>query len=280
MHLIIIIGVVSLACLLRISWFPSQGSWSERWQKAVLLFILPPLLILMSVIAILFMGPQGKMIGLSTDWFSYLITICWLILAIIMVIRLGSEGKQFKSEINTYPSQKLSGYSMRILDNPLLFCAQIGFWQPQLVVSKGLIKLLPKEHLEAVLAHEQAHLFYRDTFWFFWLGWLRKITFWLPNTELLWQEILTLREIRADSWAAQKVDPLVLAEALLKVISSPLMVAENLSAAFSNPVPKNRLQERIDALIDDSESDSGLNLWLYAGIVLSLFPLILIPFHN
>ncbi len=280
MHLIMIFGVVSLACLLRIIWLPGKGDWLERWQKALLLFLLPPLLILMSAIAILLMGPQGKMIGLSTDWFSYLITFCWLLLAIIVAVKLGVEGKQFKSKINSYPFQKLSGYSIRLLDSPLLFCAQIGFWQPQLLVSKGLIKFLPTEHLEAVLAHEQAHLFYRDTFWFFWLGWLRKITFWLPNTELLWQEILTLREIRADSWAAQKVDPLVLAEALLKVISSPLMVLENFGAAFSNPVPKNRLEERIDALIGTPKSTSGFNFWIYAGVILSLFPLILIPFHS
>ncbi|MGC1246923.1 MAG: M56 family metallopeptidase [Spirulinaceae cyanobacterium] len=280
MHLIMIIGVVSLAYLLRLSWFPVAGSWIARWQQALLLFLLPPLLILMSGIAILFMGPQGEMIGLSTDWFSYLITICWLLLAVIVAVKLATEAGQFRREINNYPTQQLAGFSVRLLDNPLLFCAQIGFWQPQLVVSKGFIASLSPEHLEAVLTHEQAHLFYRDTFWFFWLGWLRKITFWLPNTEALWQEILTLREIRADSWAAQKVDPLILAEALLTVISSPLMVSKNFSAAFSTPVPKNRLQERIDALINNSELPSGFNFWICAGIIVSLFPLIVIPFHS
>ncbi len=196
MHLIMILGVVSLACLLRLCWFPNQGNWLARWQQALFLFLLPPLLILMSGIAILFMGPQGEMIGLSTDWFSYLITICWLILAVIVAVKLGGEGRQFKRKIHSCPSQKLAGYSVKLLENPLLFCAQIGFWQPELVISKGLIDCLQPKHLEAVLAHEQAHLFYRDTFWFFWLGWLRKITFWLPHTEALWQEILTLREIR------------------------------------------------------------------------------------
>ena len=40
MHLIIIFGVVSLACLLRVSWLPGKGDWLERWQKALLLFLL------------------------------------------------------------------------------------------------------------------------------------------------------------------------------------------------------------------------------------------------
>ncbi len=42
---------------------------------------------------------------------------------------------------------------------------------------------------------------HRDTFWFFWLGWLGRIVPFLPNTEILWQELLTLREIRAAPWA-------------------------------------------------------------------------------
>jgi Zn-dependent protease with chaperone function len=50
------------------------------------------------------------------------------------------------------------------------------------------------------LAHEQAHAHYRDTFWFFWLN---VLTSWLPHTEALWQEILFLREIRADEKAKE-----------------------------------------------------------------------------
>ncbi len=72
----------------------------------------------------------------------------------------------------------------------------------------------------------------------------------------------------------------MLAEALLTVISSPLMVSESFSAAFSTPVPQNRLQERVDALLNNYELPSQFNFWIYAGIILSLFPLVAIPFHS
>jgi len=72
---------------------------------------------------------------------------------------------------------------------------------------------LDNAHLDAVIAHEQAH-FYWDTFWFFWLGWVLHCH--CCNTESLWQELLILREVRADHWAAQQVDPLLLAESLLR----------------------------------------------------------------
>jgi Zn-dependent protease with chaperone function len=93
------------------------------------------------------------------------------------------------------------GEHSRVLDNPIPFSALIGFWQPELIVSQGLLNTLDQDHLEAVFKHEQGHYYYRDTFWFFWLGWVRSISAWLPNTEALWQELLLLREMRADRWA-------------------------------------------------------------------------------
>ena len=56
-------------------------------------------------------------------------------------------------------------------------------------------------------------------FGFFWWGWLRRLTEWLPHSKELWQELLLLRELRADQWAAQQVDPLVLAESLLLMVN-------------------------------------------------------------
>jgi Zn-dependent protease with chaperone function len=142
------------------------------------------------------------------------------------------------------------------------------------------LQTLKPEHLEAVLTHEQAHHYYRDTFWFFWLGWLRRITSWLPNTESLWQELLILRELRADRWAAGRVDALLLAESLLMVVSTPMMGAENFCAAFSRAAPYNRLQERIEALLEQPESPTQSNLWTWCWVLLALLPLIAVPFHS
>ena len=141
-----------------------------------------------------------------------------------------------------------------------------------------MLQSLDPAHLKVVLVHEQGHLHYRDTFWFFWLGWLRRLTSWLPQTESLWQELLILRELRADRWAAQHVDRLLLAEALLSVVSAPQIQPENVCALFSSAVVRNRLNERINALLEPELSSNleGRSWWL----LLVLLPLIVILFHH
>lgn len=280
MHLIMIVAVLSLAWLLRYRYSKPTGNWTQRWQKSLLLFLLPPLLLLMTAIAVLLMGPQGQMVGLHTDGFSYSLVLCCVGLAVGLGVNLATQGWQSMRKIRTYPQIDLDGKPARLLDHLTLFSAQIGFWQPELVVSQGLLKTLTHEHLQAVLTHEQAHYYYRDTFWFFWLGWLRQITAWLPHTEALWQELLLLRELRADHWARQRVDSLLLAESLLMVVSTPMMASENFCAAFSRATPPNRLQERIDALLGESESPTPSRSWTWSWVLLSLLPLIAVPFHS
>ncbi|NET89293.1 MAG: M56 family metallopeptidase [Kamptonema sp. SIO1D9] len=182
--------------------------------------------------------------------------------------------------LRSYSQLEVAGKIAHILDTNFPYSAQIGFWHSDLVVSKGLLQTLDKAHLQAVLAHEQAHDYYRDTFWFFWLGWLRFCTSWLPNTEALWQELLLLREMRADRQAAERVDPLLLAESLLEVAKAPLQFSDSFSVAFSCATPPNRLAERIDALLTNSESPSSANFWSWSWMLFALIPLFTVPFHQ
>lgn len=151
------------------------------------------------------------------------------------------------------------------------------------MVSQGLMESLTDAQLQAVLVHEMGHYAYRDTFWFFWLGWLRRLTTWLPNTQALWEELLLLREIRADQWAAQQVDQLVLAESLVQVAKAPLMQTCSLAAAFSCQAVGDRMQERIDALLSEpSEFDwqHPISLWTWCWLAWIVLPLLAVPFHH
>lgn len=281
MHLVMMLLALSVACLLRLSWFQATGNWTQRWQRALLLFLLPPLLLLMTAFAVLCMGPQGEMIGLSADGFSYWLVLGGVGFAFAFCLKLAVEGLQSLQQIRTYPQINLEGIPVRLIENPMLFSGQIGFWQPELVVTQGLLQDLKSEHLEAVLTHEQAHYYYRDTFWFFWLGWVRRMSAGLPNTELLWQELMVLRELRADRWAAERVDALVLAESLLKVVSAPMMVSESMCAAFSCAITRSRLQERIEALLGEPESLMPSSSWIWwSWVLLTLLPLVAVPFHS
>lgn len=312
MHFVMIIAALGLACWHRQTSYQLPGSCPRRWQQLLVKFLAPPLLLLTTALAVLSMGPKGQMIGLRTDWISYCLALGFLGWALMLWLKSAKLGWQSLQQVRSLPQICLTngrtqngqwervencpgltptpeslasqGQLARLLDTPIPFIAQIGFWQPELVVSQGLLETLSSEHLEAVITHEQAHHHYRDTFWFFWLGWIHRITAWLPNTESLWQELLSLREIRADHWAAKRVDALLLAESLLTMVSSPMITTENFCAPFSRPVSPSRFQQRIDALLTEQESSTGTSSWHYSWnwtwLLYVLLPLLVVPFHQ
>ncbi|HEY9630247.1 MAG TPA: M56 family metallopeptidase [Coleofasciculaceae cyanobacterium] len=279
MHLTLILVAVLTSGLTRFYWGRSTD-WSDRWQRALTAFLLPPLLLLMTAIAVLCMGTQGQMLGLPVGWIGYLLALGFLATAVGLLLRLGGQGWRSLRQVQTYPTWEREGAIGHVLNTNHLFAAQIGFWNSRLVVSQGLLDRLTPEQLEAVLTHEQAHAYYRDTFWFFWMGWLRHFTLWLPSTETLWQELLLLRELRADRWAAQTIDPLLLAESLLRTVKETPLDAADFCAAFSAAAPLNRLEERIDALLAVAERTDGSDRISLLGLWVAFVPLLTLLFHQ
>ncbi len=276
MHLSIILIAVGLAMLYRVCWFRSNRTWVERWQQTLIAFLFPPLLMLVTSLAVLCMGHHGTMLWRPVGWIGCHIAVGFLVFAGVTISYLFWQGWISLQKVRTYPLTTFAGKSGRVIDTPALFAAQVGFWQPELLVTQGLLESLEPEQIEAVLSHEQAHYYYRDTFWFFWLGCIRQFTFWLPKTNIIWQELLLLRELRADRWAAKQVDALILAESLLLVVRSPLI--NNTHYAGFNDTIQTRLEERIEALLSPNLSDDPRS-WLWAWLLLSLLPILTIPFH-
>ena len=284
MHLL----MISLAFFLAISlrWFvPNVGEkWQESWQRSLFFFLCPQLVLLMTAISVVWMGHQGQMFGLPTSWLGYLIAFAFLSSGTVLLLKSLYQARQTTQKIRRYSQTTIDGQVAKILEIDFPYIAQVGFWQSELIVSRGLLNLLGKSHLSAVLAHEQAHRDFHDTFWFFWLGWLRQLTTYLPQTEAWWQELLRLRELRADWQAAQKVDPLLLAESLVMVTEAVnqtefISPANNLTAAFGDAMPPNRLAERIESLLAESETVTKIRWWNWGWIALTLLPLGMIPWH-
>lgn len=285
MHLLMILSALSLAWLCRTygyRWLESkrdQWTWAQRWQGNLLVFLWSPLLLLMTAIAVLYMGPQGHMVWVRENGWSYGIAAVFVGVAACLNLKLLMEGWSSLQRIYACPQTRIQGHSAYQIDHALPYAAQVGFWQSELVITKGLVQVLSADQLAAVLVHEQAHQQYRDTFWFFWCGWLRRLTAWLPHSTELWQELLLLRELRADQWAAQQVDPLVLAESLLLMVNPyPAEFAENICAAMQTATG-HRLSERIDALLDPRETAPLSYSWTWSGLLVTAAPLLTIPFH-
>ena len=279
MHLLMILTAVTVAYSLRYFANIPQGNWHLRWERTLFLFLFPPLLIFMTATAVVCMGTQGKMGGMYTNFSSYLLALIFLVLFNILGIKLTFQGWKSIKSARQCPQINLAGKQVRLLQTAALFAGQMGFWQPELVLSQGLLDTLSPAHLESVLAHEQGHYQYRDTFWFFWLGWMRSCTACLPNTESLWQELLMLRELRADSYAASQVDPLVLAESLLLVVNSQPLASEVCCAALGSS-GVDRLEQRIDALLTPPETTPEAQLQSWHIFLFAFLPLLTVVFHT
>ena len=97
------------------------------------------------------------------------------------------------------------------------------------LLSTWMISNLDEEEMEAVLAHEMAHIKHRDQF-MAWLGLLlRNTAFYLPASRRAWSRLLLHVEMARDRLAVEMTGrPLVLASALLK------SAAQDLDARFGS----------------------------------------------
>lgn len=282
MHNLMILVALAIACGIRL-YVPSIHHRS--WQRSLFSFLFPPLFLLMTSLAVICMGCEGEMLGLPATRISYLLAIIFLLVALGRLIQLSYQAWSSGRAIEHYPQKTISGQLARIVDIEFPYSAQIGFWNSQLLMTQGLIDALDAEHLAAVLAHEKAHYNHRDTFWFFWLEWLRSSTSWLPNTNILWQELLFLREIRADRTASKTVDTLLLAESLLIVawkvnLASPFDFSNRICVAFHEISYQNRLLERVNLILDAPESSFEFSWYNWTSLFCSLMPFFTLPLHD
>ncbi|MFQ4135571.1 M56 family peptidase [Nodosilinea sp. PGN35] len=278
MHISLLALMVGVAVLWRWRWQPTAGSWQTRWQTALSAFCLPPLMVLLAAGVVIAMGHHGTMMGRSVSPVG-----CWVSLGVLTIasgVLAYSLGRAAGMAwwLRQYPLVPLpQGGQGRCLPMELPIIAQIGLGRSALVVSQGWLQQLTPTEQQATIAHEQAHADCRDPFWFFWLGVLRRLGGWLPNTTALWEELLLLRELRADQRAAQTSDPLLLAELLVKLarqmtLAQP-MTALDACVGFNEAMSLSRLEQRVNALIEPGEVDSrprvepGQILWLAIALL-------------
>jgi len=324
MHFGMIVIAIGLGLFLRFLWLrASSSSQTPLWTPTLAIFLCPPLLLWMTAIAILCMGHHGRMMGNSVGWVSCVIAAGWCLYGLGLLIQAGWQTWRSHLSLRQWPlltllptvlshgtaedsiqvqKSETRSSTARLLDTSIPFAAQVGFWRSHLIVSDGILSHLPHEQSQAIVCHEQAHAHYRDCFWFFWLGWIRRMMSWMPATDALWQDLILLRELRADQWAARRVDRLDLAEALLQVSAQQLMAnvsatvavpdflktwfedyPESKSAIAACTAAQNRLEVRIDALLtvpSPSTAHSYVQGFSWLTLASSCVPLLTLPLHH
>ncbi len=266
MHLLLCLGSVIFAVI-----------WRYVFPVGNLSFLLPPLLLFSTTIVVLLMGYEGQMWMMAAGWSGFVIALVYACFAVFTLLHQVIDLHRSVHKVKQLPLQvyqlQEGQINFRLLDHHLPFAGLVGWLQPQLVLSQGLLDLLDQEHLAAVIYHEEAHRFYEDCFWFFWLGYLKRVTFFLPRSEELWQALLLEREIRADRKAAETIDPLCIAESLVAIIT------QGNKLTFAEAVAFSPLEQRIEALLSPQNPPLQFPEILFS-IFLSLLPLFYLPFHN
>jgi len=103
------------------------------------------------------------------------------------------------------------------VDSPEADCFSIGLSRPIIVVTRGLREALTPEGLQAVLAHERAHLAHHDIPAELLLRAVSDVLIWLPNTHYLLHMARGAVERRCDAVAAEQTAAEALASALMKL---------------------------------------------------------------
>lgn len=138
---------------------------------------------------------------------------------------------------------------MHVIEHDALFAATVGIIAPRVVLSRGLLDALPDEHLEAVLAHERAHVRRRDPLWKVMASMVSVPL--LPRTQrALLADLELAAEQACDEDAAKELgDRLHIAQAILameRLLAGYTMPHRAVTTAFDNAPAV----ERVELLLD------------------------------
>jgi Zn-dependent protease with chaperone function len=134
---------------------------------------------------------------------------------------LASLPEQLQRTLRRLKARGLRLCPVLAVAQPEAVASAVGVRQPKIVLSTGLLDLLDEEELEAVLAHEMAHVDRRDNHFGWLLFALRLGSFYNPVALFVFHQISHDVERICDSDAADMTGrPLALGSALIKVFGA------------------------------------------------------------
>ena len=133
-----------------------------------------------------------------------------------------------------------------------------GLFRPHLVVSSGLVALLDREELGAVLYHELLHIRRGDLWWTVGGGVLRDLTWFLPSTRRLYAQLRAEQEVACDDGVPGARQRLALASALARVWQAALVAPQTPRGALALAAPEHEApwtaEARVRRLLEQPET--------------------------
>ena len=170
---------------------------------------------------------------------------------------------------------------LRTLDTPHPVACTVGLWQPQIILSSGLIAALSASELRAVIGHEWGHVSRHDPLRILVLRFWSNALWFLPIVRVLSQDSAHCMEEAADDAAVGLTDqPLDLAAALVKT-------AKEQAQPRWSPLPalggEHAVSERVERLLEGApirRRQRHYRAWTASTVVaIFLLGLLLLPRH-
>lgn len=140
-----------------------------------------------------------------------------LVVLVISVVRTGRHRRRHRRLLDVLSEPSRDRPGARLLDHQLPVAYCLPGPRNTMVLSAGIVRLLSKTQLDAVIAHERAHLVWRhDILVLPFVSWRRALP-WLRAATAAHCSVMTLIEMLADDIAVQSVDSRVLAGAITLV---------------------------------------------------------------
>lgn len=165
--------------------------------------------------------------------------------------------RKFKNKLDAITDARLTEhYARKLQRNPSslsvvkqerLLAFTVGFRNPRIVLSTGLIDKLDEQELRAVIEHESFHQINRDTTKIFLIRSISQALWFIPLTRWSYQNYKIVSELAADEYAIHRTGSEIgLGSAMLKLIrSGPSLGATPELARFSDGAINYRLQELV-----------------------------------
>lgn len=200
-----------------------------------------------------------KMIGLSSlEFILDALVIYTLSFSVWKILSQWVQASRMKKRFELYTAEMLTtnmnqSFSQGkddfiVISHPAPLAITMGFIQPKIVLSTGLISLLNEEELQAVIAHELYHKENRDPLTMFLMALCASTIWYIPILQWFNEQYRIIKELLADDYAIDKQGTSVnLSSALLKM----LKVGQHEKMAFAYAsFADTSVNYRIDYLLD------------------------------
>ena len=169
---------------------------------------------------------------------------------------------------------------LRLLDSPRRLAFTVGLWNPQVVLSEGMISTLSQEELAAVLSHELGHVQSRDPLRLAVVRFLADALWFLPVARSLAADFADVVEAAADDWAvAITRQPVDLASALVKTARAGVQQAIPFATPLAGHLTVEDRVERLLGVMSRKRPETTRRRWVASGFITALLMSLLVLPH-